>query len=383
LRRLAELTASARRIAFVGLAKNTGKTEAMTALLGELVAAGEVVGVTSIGRDGEERDAIDPLVEKPPIPVEPGTIVATTDLLLDRGGAGHRPLERTHSRTPLGPVVMARMLERGRVEVAGPSTTEDVRAVAARLLELGAARVLVDGALDRRFAASPGLADAVVLSSGAVLHREIDEVVRRTADAVELMRLPEVEDRTVRRLATAAGTAPVLVCKDYAAAPLARRTALAGSALEVAALLRREPGVRWILVPGALTEPFLAGVLDAASRREIGVVVADGTRVFLPERGYGWYRRQGLRIEVLRRTALGALAVNPVAPRSHRFGAVELRTAIESAIPGLPVVDVRDPAYPSPPPARPAPGPPPPARRGTSACGRPASGSDPRGAGRP
>ena len=51
---LAKLSAAAPRIALVGLAKNTGKTVTMNALLGELAAAGEPVGVTSVGRDGEQ-----------------------------------------------------------------------------------------------------------------------------------------------------------------------------------------------------------------------------------------------------------------------------------------------------------------------------------------
>ncbi len=62
---LSELTASARRLALVGLAKNTGKTEALAALLRELEAQGRHVGVTSVGRDGEERDVIDSDIRKP------------------------------------------------------------------------------------------------------------------------------------------------------------------------------------------------------------------------------------------------------------------------------------------------------------------------------
>ncbi len=65
MQQLAELTAPARRLALVGLAKNTGKTETLAALLRELQARGRRVGVTSVGRDGEERDVIDIRIEKP------------------------------------------------------------------------------------------------------------------------------------------------------------------------------------------------------------------------------------------------------------------------------------------------------------------------------
>ena len=67
---LSELTASTRRLALVGLAKNTGKTEALATLLRELEQQGRRVGVTSVGRDGEERDVIDARIEKPR--VDPG-----------------------------------------------------------------------------------------------------------------------------------------------------------------------------------------------------------------------------------------------------------------------------------------------------------------------
>src|SRR4029077_15989413 len=63
--RLSALLAGTRRLALVGLAKNTGKTVTLAAILAEHAAAGLPVGVTSIGRDGEEHDVIDARIEKP------------------------------------------------------------------------------------------------------------------------------------------------------------------------------------------------------------------------------------------------------------------------------------------------------------------------------
>ncbi len=94
---LSDAVATVRRLAVVGLAKNTGKTVALTTVLRELEAAGHVVGVTSIGNDGETHDAIDARIDKPAIRLAAGSLVATTDLLLRRsrrggGGAASHPL---------------------------------------------------------------------------------------------------------------------------------------------------------------------------------------------------------------------------------------------------------------------------------------------------
>ncbi|HXP37320.1 MAG TPA: hypothetical protein VN817_06105, partial [Solirubrobacteraceae bacterium] len=93
--RLSELLAGTRSLALVGLAKNTGKTETLAAILREHAASGTHVGVTSIGRDGEEHDVIDFRIAKPPVELVAGALVATTDGLLRASGVPHELLERT------------------------------------------------------------------------------------------------------------------------------------------------------------------------------------------------------------------------------------------------------------------------------------------------
>ena len=112
--RLADLLAGTRRVALVGLAKNTGKTETLAAILRELGQRGTPVGVTSIGRDGEARDVIDARIEKPRIVLPAGSLVASTDALVRASGLAHELLERTGVRTPLGEVVIARLAQARR-----------------------------------------------------------------------------------------------------------------------------------------------------------------------------------------------------------------------------------------------------------------------------
>jgi hypothetical protein len=351
---LSRLTASVRRLAMVGLAKNTGKTEALAALLRELETEGRLIGVTSVGRDGEEHDVIDARIGKPRVRLPAGALVATTDALLSVSEIPHTVLENTGVRTPLGGVLIARLREPGTIEVAGPSGAEDVRAVSDAMLGHGAEQVLIDGAIDRRAASAPSVTDGLVMSTGAVLGSELEEVVARTRDAVEVVRLRELEDARVRALAEPSAhgagqsrSASVLVGAGYDALELAPRFVLSGDGREIEAALGSLPDARWLIVHGALPEGFVNDVLRArrAATGQLTLVVADSTRVFLSERGPAWYRAQGIEIRTLAPTRLEALTVNPVAPQSHRFDSMSLRAALGEAIADVPIFDVLDPDY--------------------------------------
>jgi hypothetical protein len=331
---LSELTASTRRLALVGLAKNTGKTETLAVLLRELAsspeggAKGRRVGVTSVGRDGEERDVIDSRIAKPRVRLCSGSLVATTDGLLRASAIPHQLLETTDVRTPLGRVLIARLLGAGAIEVAGPSAATDVRAVSDAMLAHGAEQVLIDGAVDRRAASSPAVSDGVVMATGAVLDQDVARVVQETKDAVELLRLPLVDED----------------CEPFS---LPSRFALTAEAEQIARLLDEHPRASALIVPGALPERFLQGLLQPLRyrRRTLALVVADPTRVFLSRRSAAWYGGQGVRLQTLERIELEAITVNPIAPQAHRFDSVRLRALLQEAILDTPIFDVLHPDY--------------------------------------
>jgi hypothetical protein len=317
---LSDLLVGDRRLALVGLAKNTGKTETLAALLRELAERDRRIGVTSIGRDGEARDVIDARIDKPRILLQAGDLVASTAALVRASGLRHERLTRTGVRTPLGEVVIARLTERGTIEVAGPSAAADVREVSDAMLDLGVEQVLIDGAIDRRVASSPAVADGLVMATGAILAADIETVVAITRDAVDLVRLPRANGDGVL---------------------LEGRLVLNAEPDVIAAFLREHPHADTFLVQGALGERFLEGLLAARRERagrELRIIAADPTKVFL-------YKRQGLVIGVLHTIGLRAITVNPVAPQSHAFDSRALRESIEAAIADVPVLDVRDQSY--------------------------------------
>jgi hypothetical protein len=220
------------------------------------------------------------------------------------------------------------------VEVAGPSAAADVRAVSEAMSELGAEQVLIDGAIDRRAASSPAVADGLVMATGAILGQDIDEVVAATSDAVDLVRLQAASRE-------AGGDGHERIALD-------RRLVLNAEPAEIATLLREHPRAGVLVVEGALGERFLEGLLAARTERagrELRIVVGDPTKVFLSRRGPRWYARQGVSIEVLQTIELKAITVNPLAPQSHSFDSRLLRELIEAAVADVPVLDVLDESY--------------------------------------
>ncbi|HWX11822.1 MAG TPA: hypothetical protein VNZ04_07455 [Trinickia sp.] len=343
--RISELCADARRVAIYGLAKNTGKTVALTVLVDELSARGSRVGITSIGRDGEACDVLDETIKKPRIHLPAGALVATTRSLLKRSGLRHEELLATPYRNPLGTVSIARMAEAGVVEVAGPSVVTQMKAVIERLLALGAEKVIVDGSINRRCASSPDVTDAVIVATGAVLGEDLDAVVGYTVDEVRRLRLPVMSAEVAEGGASGASDQLVTMAGDRIALPpgfgLTDRT----DALQ-SWRAAHGPFARIVLC-GAVCEAFLESVLRACGDgADVRIVATDSSKFYFNRRGVGWYEKRGLRLCVLRDTRLCAITVNPVAPQLRSFDSAAFVARLAAALPPVAVHDVLHESYP-------------------------------------
>ncbi len=84
------------------------------------------------------------------------------------------------------------------------------------MLLLGAEQALLDGAIDRRAASSPAVADGLVMATGAILGEDIEDVVRATSDAVDLVRLPAAAEDDDEQAGDAARPASASVCRSSA-----------------------------------------------------------------------------------------------------------------------------------------------------------------------
>lgn len=286
---LAAAVRGIQRAAFVGLAKNVGKTTALVAVAEALFRSELVAGATSAGRDGEEFDAItgDP---KPRFRLWPGQLVASAAECFAASDDALEIVERLPFRTRFGAIEIRRVRRAVAVEVVGPSTAEELARTSAALESAGARIVLLDGAFGRRAFAGARVADGVVLSIGAAAGGTTGRVVARALAAAELVRLP----------APASGT-------------------------------------RERTVAGALTDAALDAIAPGQGET---LVVDDFASVFLSATALDRLRKDGVALAARRPSRLLAVTTNPTAPGGAILRADELFEAAAKAFPGILVVDL-------------------------------------------
>jgi hypothetical protein len=316
-------------LAIVGTAKNVGKTTTMNWLIARFEAQGIRLGLTSVGRDGEDLDMVTDR-PKPRITPPPGTLVATAHLSAKRSTARLKEVRPTPFRTAIGPVSIYEVQSLGTVEVAGPVSMSDTRRLVEMLRELGAKQVFVDGAIDRRASAASDVAQGVILATGLALSEDPEEVVQRTLAHVRWLSLP---------------TAPFAV-PDQAGALLADGgfqpwpgKSLLEQADELARWLPR--AAKALVLPGAFTEAMARGLMTRnAPDRELAVVVPDGTHVLMDPAAFEALEAQGVKVYASRPIQLIALTLNPTSPQGATTDPARFLARMQAELPALPIFDL-------------------------------------------
>jgi hypothetical protein len=326
-----------RSVAVIGLVKNAGKTTVVNALL---AAEARCLGLTSLGLDGERTDHLTGLA-KPRISPPPGTLVATTRGSLERSHYALEVVEELPFHTPLGRVVVGRACGPGEVEVSGPTTLAELKATVERLRALGAAQVLVDGAINRMGSASPRVSDGLVLATGGMVGDTLGDVLETTTAAVAMLTLPAVDGATRSLLEPhlAAGRRAVCFDRQGHAEALPLHTVV-GEGVTVARQVERLDA-ELLYVGGALTQEFVDDFVRVlAPRRALRLVVRDATVLVLPPAGVARLLRRGVAVQVLAPLRLLAVTANPFrAPQP--YGPKVFFSAVREALDGrVPLFDV-------------------------------------------
>ena len=110
-----EFLTGIKSLSIIGMQKNAGKTTCLNSILSEMTDT--VIGLTSIGRDGELEDSVYK-VRKPSIFVTKGTIVATTTEALGNSSAEYSILVKTKMNTPMGVIYIIKVTKAGFIDLA-------------------------------------------------------------------------------------------------------------------------------------------------------------------------------------------------------------------------------------------------------------------------
>lgn len=299
------LTEEYNSVSIIGMCKNAGKTTVLNGLISACAKNAEVLGLTSIGRDGERSDLVTN-TKKPEIFVHSGTIVATAENALNLGDISREILDVADMPTPMGSIVIARAMSDGFVQLAGPSMTAQISRIRDELLNFGVRRVFIDGALSRKSLAMPSVSEAAILCSGASYSPDMLKTVKDTAHAVMLMSLKRTE------------TDFEWAKKKYAAVRDGERLEFDDIALFSDELRRNS--VKSILLRGGFTDLVAAKLLTAGKKLENAEIVCeDGSRLLLSGQNAQKLLRAGARFSVLQETRLLAVTVNPFSAYGNHY----------------------------------------------------------------
>lgn len=334
-----EPLASVARLAFIGVAKNCGKTTTLNFLLASGACAGRTVGLVSVGIDGEVADLLLG-TRKPPIAVRQGDwVVSARDALL-KSSARVEYVASMGFSTPLGEVVCARVMEAGTVVLAGLRHREDLRQAIATLESHGVDLVLVDGAYGRTIGASSGIADGVIVSTGAVISEKIDVICTRTAGLIERLGLDPIEADWQRALMEQA------VAEDRFLLGGADCDAVATPASS-ALLGLGEAAQRWsqqmsaVAIPGLVSDRVVEHLIDLPTARGAAshtLLVPDGTVLQASARLMRRLRRDW-EIRSLSAPRILAITVNPSSIAGHAVDAQALGEALQARWPEALIFD--------------------------------------------
>ena len=303
---LLEQLHSVKTMSIVGMCKNAGKTTVLNWLLRHS-GRDRILGLTSIGRDGESTDVVTG-TEKPSIFVPVGTLIATAKDMLRLGDITQEVLMTTGIPTPVGEVVIVRARSDGFVQLAGPSITTQLKTVSQYFFELGADQSIIDGALGRKSLGARAVAEGVILCTGASYHMSMEKVVADTVNIYRIMNIPRAE--TVPE--TVEGT-------------LADAWKKNGEAL----------------VTGALTDTMVVPLLRSGLLRNGRLVVKDPSKVLLSTDTLDKLATRSVSLETEEAARTLCVTINPVSAYGWKFDKDAFLRAMSEAV-DAPVINVKE-----------------------------------------
>ncbi|MDD4183973.1 MAG: hypothetical protein PHI01_00960 [Candidatus Izemoplasmatales bacterium] len=307
--------------------KNAGKTTVLNSLIPAF--SKKTIGLTSIGMDGEAFDNVT-FLPKPRVMALPGFLVATAEKCLDVFEADYDIVETTKYRSPLGQIVIARIIKAGNVLIAGPSAIVDMENTIKRMLEIGADKVFIDGAFSRQSPAR--LATATILVIGANRSVVLETVLKDAEAIVHKLRLEAVESN-------------LMYLKDHT-----KITAIdnldniheydGGSTLiePESVIAWVQPGWGYLYVPNAVGASFLKLMLKDKAKKFI-LVMNDPISMQIDDSLVKHIEHLSKRIRVMNPVNLVAVCVNPQSVRGYAYQEGELEKALANRL-GLEVINV-------------------------------------------
>ncbi|MBN2154463.1 MAG: hypothetical protein JW776_00280 [Candidatus Lokiarchaeota archaeon] len=332
-----EAAKSKKIFSFIGMAKNVGKTTTFNYIINHIKSK-YALGLTSIGRDGEKKDILTEQ-PKPKIFVAPGNLIATAEESLLRSKFQKKILKTTNVSSALGKIVLAKSLSKGHIELSGPSIVKDLELVCNLLTDFGAELILIDGAFDRKSFASPLLAHATILATGAAVSHNMEEVVEETRFTIKKLTIPPLTNgNEIQKIKDIFKTSKAgIMEEDNTIISFDVSTALNATPLIISSLTSKS---KYILIKGIVGSDLIQNLLKSnVDAENITIIAEDGTKIFTSQQILTQWYNKGGAIKVLDPINILAVTANPISPYGFQFNRKDFMTQLRSQL-SLPVFDV-------------------------------------------
>jgi len=303
-------------ISIIGLAKNVSKTTTLNYLIKNLESY--KLGLTSIGRDGEKYDVITQL-PKPRIFIKVGTTVATARQSFEASKVKMEILKETKINTPLGEILILKALSDGLIELAGPSINKYLKEICVELKNLGCDLILIDGAFDRRSYATPVISDATILSTGASVSEDMQNVINLTVHTIELLNLESEKDNEIVDIAhEMLEKSKVGIIDNKKSIKLLDILTPLDAAKDISNVL--DENSKYIVIKGAITDKLIEDLMSLTDKyKEITILVEDSTKLFLSKKIKEKFKKKGGILKVINPIKVIAVTINPTSPLGYNF----------------------------------------------------------------
>lgn len=321
-------------VSFVGMEKNTGKTECMNYVLKKLYNSNKKIAITSIGIDGERVDQVTD-TPKPEIELAKGTIFVTSEKHFKEKSPTSDILNVSKFSTSLGRLVTAEALQNGKAIISGPGTTGRLKEMLEEMPRYGVDITLVDGALSRKSFGSPTVSECLILSTGAALSPHLPELIRKTQFTCRLIHLDACDNKYQSQLADI--DTGLWAC-DFNGQ---------WHNLDIPSTLLLDkykdklfPYGNIFFVAGIVTDKILDFLRMQKNIESTIVIVKDFSKIFTSMESFNAFTQKGGKLQVLYPAHLLAVSVNPTSPSGYTIPSDLLCEKMSEAL-QLPVYDVR------------------------------------------
>jgi hypothetical protein len=258
---------------------------------------------------------------------------------LERAKVRTKLIDATGIDSPMGEIVVVKVLGQGEMEIAGASRSTDQRKVIARLQQCGAALVLLDGALGRSHHASPAIADGVILATGAAIGGGVQDVLRKTRDRLAILGIAQADEATRALCQPVFHQGGVGIWNRQGALLMLEAISTLNAAPALMEYVQAD--IQTIAVSGAVGRSLWQAMTTLVTEKKgLTLVVNDGTRLFVDAADLTAFAKLGGQVLANRGIHITGITLNPFSPLGGSFDAQEFLTVARHAFPSYGVSDV-------------------------------------------